>query len=169
MPKRWMTPILVAIVLVLWQNPCSAYMQAQLHFKALTAAPIIAPSIASSEPYLPDEDSRELMLQDMLTLFLLPQMEKQVAEIYAPLLKESPVIYPYFVSIIDANRVNGFRGFDFLVTLKAVPTVGPHIPVGEDTFTFRISPGPKVKLESFKHLKDPQRSDFPPNYQNILR
>lgn len=109
------------------------------------------------------------MFQDMLMTFLSPYIDKKIAEIYAPLLRESPMVYPYFVDVTEVKRINGFRGFDFLITLNVYPTVGPHISVGEDTMTFRISSGPKVKLESFRHLKDPNKSDFPPNYQNILR
>ncbi|SFE60578.1 Protein of unknown function [Paenibacillus catalpae] len=122
-------------------------------------------------PDKPEQDSKELMYQDMLMLFLLPHMQQKIDEIYAPLLKSSPEIYPYFVDVQDVQRVNGFRGFHFLITLNVVPTVGPHIAVGEDRLTFDISPvNPhNVKLISWKHLKDPKKSDFPPNYQDLLK
>lgn len=161
MKKRWIAPLLIATTLIMGQQPCSAIGSVQ-------AVTVTTPR-SDSGPKLPDQDSRKLMFQDMLMLFLLPHMEKKIAEIYDPFLKEAPTIYPYFVNVTDVKRVNGFRGFDFLVTLDVVPTVGPHISVGEDELTFRITPGPTVKLESFKHLKDPQKSDFPPNYQDILR
>lgn len=161
MKKRWMAPLLIATALIMGQQPCLATGLAQ-------PKSISAPR-SDSGPKLPDQDSRELMFQDMLMLFLLPHMEKKIAEIYDPLLNEAPTIYPYFVNVTEIKRVNGFRGFDFLITLDVTPTVGPHISVGEDELTYRITPGPTVKLESFKHLKDPQKSDFPPNYQDILR
>jgi hypothetical protein len=157
MKRRWMIPVLVAAMLLQWQQPCSANVLAQPQ------------SRAQSEPQLPDKDSRELMFQDMLMLFLLPHIDKKIGEIYSTLLTESPMVYPYFVDVTDVKRVNGFRRFDFLITLEVVPTVGPHIPVGKDRLTFRMNSGPSVKLESFKHLKDPQKSDFPPNYQDLLR
>ncbi|MEK8206380.1 DUF3888 domain-containing protein [Paenibacillus sp. FSL L8-0696] len=161
MKKSWIAPLLVAVMLVLTPQPCSA--------NRLIQPQSITPSRSDSGLQLPDQDSRELEFQDMLMLFLLPHIEKKIADIYSPLLRESPMVYPYFVDVTEVKRLNGFRGFDFLITLNVYPSVGPHISVGEDTMTFRISPGPKVKLESFKHLKDPQKSDFPPNYQNILR
>lgn len=114
------------------------------------------------------EESRELQFQDMLMLFLLPYIDQQLPRIYAPLLTQTPQLYPYFVDVINVERVNGFRRFVFLITLEVVPTVGPHIPVGRDRFTFEISTD-KVKLISVKHLKDPNKDDFPPNYLDILR
>ena len=161
MKKSWIALLLVAVMLVLTQQPCSANKSVQPQSEA--------PSRSDSEPKLPDQDSRELMFQDMLMTFLSPYIEKKIAEIYAPLLTITPTVYPYLVEVTDMKRVNGFRGFDFLITLNIHPTVGPHLTVGEDTMTFRISSGPKVKLESIKHLRDPQKSDLTPNYQNILR
>ncbi|WP_254639729.1 DUF3888 domain-containing protein [Cohnella sp. GbtcB17] len=116
----------------------------------------------------PNKDSRELQLQDMLVLLLLPQMHEKLAGVYSNVLSVSPDIYPYFVGVNQIVRTNGFRGFDFLITLDANPTVGPHISVGEDIFTYRISPF-GVELKSFKHLKGPNKSDFPPNYQDLLK
>ncbi|WP_193726781.1 DUF3888 domain-containing protein [Paenibacillus guangzhouensis] len=116
-----------------------------------------------------EQDSTQLQFQDMLVLFLLPYMSDKLGEVYAKDLKVPPDLYPYFVDVSDVKRVNGFRGFDFLITLRVVPTVGPHIPVGEDRFQFEITPGVNVKLVNFKHIKGPNKMDFPPNYQDLLR
>jgi hypothetical protein len=118
----------------------------------------------------PLEDSRELQLQDMLVLLLLPHMGEKLAEVYSDVFSVpgSPDIYPYFVAVTHTERVNGFRGFDFLITLDVHPTVGPHIPVGEDVFTYRISAA-GVELKNFKHLRGPNKYDFPPNYQDLLK
>jgi hypothetical protein len=117
------------------------------------------------------KESKELMFQDMLMLFLLPHIEKKLDEIYSNILNFSPEVYPYFVNVTNVQRVNGFRGFHFLITLEAVPTVGPHIPVGKDSLTFDISPmNPNnVKLITWKHLKDPRKADFPPNWTDVLK
>lgn len=116
----------------------------------------------------PQADSRELQLQDMLVLQLLPYMDEQLKSAYFSLLNTSPDLYPYFVQVEHVERVNGFRGFDFRITLRAFPTVGPHISVGEDLFTYRISPS-KVELVEYKHIKGPEVHDFPPNYLDMLR
>ncbi|WP_246627235.1 DUF3888 domain-containing protein [Paenibacillus solanacearum] len=118
----------------------------------------------------PLEDSRELQLQDMLVMFLLPHMREKLAVVYSDVLSApgGPDIYPYFVDVKHIERVNGFRGFDFLITLFAFPTVGPHIPVGEDVFTYQISAA-GVRLIHFEHLKGPNKDDFPPNYKDLLK
>lgn len=117
------------------------------------------------------QESKELMFQDMLMLFLLPHIDKKIDEIYSNLLTYSPEVYPYFVDVTHVQRVNGFRGFHFVITLEVVPTVGPHISVGKDSLTFDISPkNPNnVKLLDWKHLKDPQEADFPPNWKDNLK
>lgn len=116
-------------------------------------------------------ESRELQFQDMLMLFLLPHLEKKLAEIYLPYLTAPPQLYPYFIDVISVKRVNGFRGFDFLITLEVTPTVGPHIAVGKDRLTFEIAPTfpDNVKFISAKHLEGPNKKNFPPNYLDLLR
>lgn len=127
-------------------------------------------SYSSAEVKKPLEDSRELQLQDMLMLLLLPHMQQKLAEVYSTVLAGpgSPDVYPYFVDVMRTERVNGFRGFDLLITLDVHPTVGPHIPVGQDVFTYRIS-AYGVELKRFQHLKGPNKEDFPPNYLDLLR
>lgn len=118
----------------------------------------------------PLEDSRELQLQDMLVLILLPHMQDKLEEVYSNAFSVpgQPDIYPYFVNVKHTERVNGFRGFDLLITLDVHPTIGPHIPVGEDIFTYRISPF-GVELKEFEHLRGPNKNDVPPNYQDLLK
>nr|WP_277600922.1 DUF3888 domain-containing protein [Paenibacillus whitsoniae] len=79
-----------------------------------------------------------------------------------------PIVHPDSVNVKNVERVSAFRGFDFLITIDAQPIVGPHIPVGEDVLTYRISAA-GVELKNFEHLKGPNKDDFPPNYQNLLK
>lgn len=58
-------------------------------------------------------DSRELQIQDMLMLVLLPQMQSKLAEAYADILTEPPGVYPYFVDVTIVERIHGFRTFSF--------------------------------------------------------
>lgn len=116
----------------------------------------------------PLEDSRELQLQDMLVLSLLPHIEEKLVEVYSDVITVPPVVYPYEVDVKNIERVAGFRGFDFLITLVAQPMVGPHIPVGKDELTYRISPA-GVELQNVEHLSGPDEDDFLPNYQNLLK
>jgi len=101
-------------------------------------------------------------------LFLLPYMNEKLSEVYSSLLTGSPDLYPYFVEVKHVERVNGFRGFHFTITVEATPTVGPHIPVGKDLFTFDLMPN-GAQLIKFQHLKGPNKRDFPPNYLDLLK
>lgn len=130
-----------------------------------------APCTAAEPPshlQNPQADSRELQLQDMLVLQLLPYMNDRLKTAYFSLLITSPQLYPYLVQVEHIERVNGFRSFGFRITLRAFPTVGPHISVGEDLFTYRISSS-QVELVEYKHIKGPEVHGFPPNYLDMLR
>jgi len=117
------------------------------------------------------QDTKELMYQDMLMLFLLPHINKKIDEIYSDILTVPPVVYPYFVHVVDAKRTEGFRGYRFQITLEVVPVVGPHIPVGKDRITFDISPihHDNVRLIGWRHMEGPSASNIPPNWRDILK
>ncbi|ADC52290.1 hypothetical protein BpOF4_21474 (plasmid) [Alkalihalophilus pseudofirmus OF4] len=74
-------------------------------------------------------DSPELRMQDMLINFLNPHIDDAVCNYYKQILTECPTVYPYFVDVIESQRMNGFRGFILQITLDVTPTVGPHITV----------------------------------------
>lgn len=127
------------------------------------------PSHAETAYSSPKKDSTELQYQDMLMLFLLPQIDKAVSEHYSKSLKEPPLVYPYFVDVMEIKRVNGFRGFHFIITLEAHPTVGPHITVGKDRLIFEVAPtipGGMVKLVEYQHL---ETHELPPHWQDIVK
>ncbi|WP_310833164.1 DUF3888 domain-containing protein [Paenibacillus pedocola] len=115
---------------------------------------------------IPQADSKELKLQDMLMNFLTPYINDAIWGYYQSLLLEPPLVYPYFVEVVDSKRMNGFRGFMLSITLDVTPVVGPHISVGEDRLTFEISAGPEVKLINYVHLKSYK---LPPNWQHIIK
>ncbi|WP_261306220.1 DUF3888 domain-containing protein [Paenibacillus andongensis] len=125
-------------------------------------------SWADAANKMPEKDSTELKFQDMVVLFLLPYMNNKLSDVYAKDLKSAPDLYPYYIDVKHVERLNGFRGFEFQITLEATPTVGPHIPVGADLFTFEVNSGEDVKLVKFEHLKGPNEKDFPPNYKDLL-
>ncbi|MGM0883437.1 MAG: DUF3888 domain-containing protein [Bacillota bacterium] len=129
---------------------------------------IISPLGAKADSVLstPRQDSTELQLQDMLMLLLLPHINDAVNTYYQQFLNEVPLVYPYQIDVIQIQRVNGFRGFIFGITIEVTPVVGPHISVGKDRITFQISAGPSVKLLRYTHLED---FELPPHWQDIVR
>jgi Protein of unknown function (DUF3888) len=117
----------------------------------------------------PPEDSKEMMINDMLMLLLGPEIDKAVSDFYSEYLTETPLVYPYQVEIVNVNRIGGFRTFQFLITLETTPVVGPHISVGKDRLTFEISPTiipGQIKLKKFEHL---ETHELPPNWQDIIK
>ncbi|UJF33410.1 DUF3888 domain-containing protein [Paenibacillus hexagrammi] len=117
---------------------------------------LLSPNQINAENHYrpPQEDSTELRLQDMLMNFLDPHINHAVQDYYLDLLSEPPLVYPYFVDVVESHRVNGFRGFILSITLDVIPVVGPHISVGQDRLTFEISAGPEVKLVNYTHFEN---------------
>ncbi|MDT8861283.1 DUF3888 domain-containing protein [Alkalihalobacillus sp. MEB130] len=125
-------------------------------------------SVAQLTDSLPTEDTKELMVQDMLMLLLGEEIDKAVSNFYNEYVTESPLVYPYQIDIVDVKRVHGFRSFHFYITLEATPVVGPHISVGKDRLTFEIAPtlSGQVKLRKYEHL---ETHELPPNWKHIMK
>lgn len=119
---------------------------------ALSLMLILPQYTVLSAPY-PTQDTEQLRLQDMLMLFLIPNIYEAVGNFYYPnMLKIKPEIEPWRITVIDTQRMNGFRGFILSITIEVEPSLGHHVPVGKDRITFRISVGPSVKMEKYMHL-----------------
>lgn len=103
------------------------------------------------------KDSRTLMYNDMLMVILNEKTEEVANQYYLKKLKQRVAVYPYDMNVVKVKRINGFRGFDFLITIETQASIGAHNSVGKDRFTFQISPSVSekdgIKLIEFKHLK----------------
>jgi hypothetical protein len=101
------------------------------------------------------EDSKELQFQDLLMVYLNEQIERDVNFYYLKNFNRRVDVYPYDVDFIKIERLNGFRGFDFRVTVETNPSVGAHNSVGKDRLTYEIafSINQKAKLLKHEHLK----------------
>jgi hypothetical protein len=121
------------------------------------------------ESTTPPQDTKEMMVNDILMLLLGPEIDKAVIDYYSEYLTETPLVYPYQVEIVNVDRIGGFRTFHFIITLETTPVVGPHISVGKDRLTFEISPTiipGQIKLKKFEHL---ETHELPPNWQDIIK
>ncbi len=117
----------------------------------------------------PPQDTKEMMVHDILMLFLGPEIDKAVSKYYSKYLTYSPLVYPYQVEIVNLERIGGFRTFHFSITLEITPVVGPHISVGKDRLTFEIAPTiipGQIKLKKFEHL---ETHELPPHWQHIIK
>lgn len=73
---------------------------------------------------------------------------------------------PYDVIILEAERVNGYRGFDFRLKIELQLYLGAHNYVGVDYITLSVSPIVNVKVEKFEHIKS---YVLPLNYQSSIK
>lgn len=128
---------------------------------------IISPFATHAETiYQPPNSSKELLYQDIFVSLLMPHIQRPINDYYSKFLTETPVVYPYFVDIVEVERLQGYRSFDFMVKLKVDSVVGPHISVGTDLLTFRLNSSGKVKLVKFEHIKT---YELPEHWKHILK
>lgn len=124
------------------------------------------PCYAAEDIYfMPPEKSKEEVILDLFISLLQPHIDKAADDYYSALLTYSPIVYPYHVVIVNAERINGYRSYALLVTVNVTPVVGAHISVGEDRLTFEIHPG-RVELKKYEHLKS---YELPEHWQHILK
>lgn len=112
------------------------------------------------EPGKPLEGSTEELYQDIFVSLLLWYIDEAVDDYYG-----TPyTVAPYQVKVLSVERPNGYRTFAFLIKLEVLPYTGPHIVVGIDHITIRVSSGPKIDVEKFEHIKS---FDLPPRNQYL--
>ena len=105
-------------------------------------------------PYIPPEQSREELYQDIFLSLLTPKVDEVIGDFY----KKEPgltcvTVYPYQTVVEKVERIGGYRSFVFEVTLLVNPVVGAHNPVGEDRLRFEVGGGGDVKLLQHEHLR----------------
>jgi len=118
---------------------------------------------AESDYYQPAKESKEEIVMDMFYLLLLPNIQEAVSNYYSDYLTESPLVYPYQITILNLERIG--TSFMFSVTLEVTPVLGAHNPVGRDQLTFSIAPS-EIKLKDFTHM---ETFELPPHLQNIIK
>jgi hypothetical protein len=116
--------------------------------------------------YQPPEQSREELYQDIFISLLLPYVQKEVDKYYSKYLTDTPMVAPYTVYVLSAERLNGYRSFLFNIKLQVDSYTGPHIDVGLDYITATVGGAGYVKIEKFEHIKSYK---LPPNYQDIIK
>ena len=116
----------------------------------------------------PPQDTKEMMVHDILMLLLGPEIDKAVSDYYSKYFTEPPLVYPYEIEIVKIERIDGFRTFHFLITLETTPVFGAHNPVGRDRLTFEIAPTipGQLQLKNFEHLES---FELPPHLQGLMK
>ncbi len=131
------------------------------------AQPFAFPKTTNAETiYMPPEKSREELYQDIFISLMMPKIDERVAKYYKNVLTKAPMVYPYMVYIEKAERIGEYRSFEFMLTVKVYPVVGPHIEVGQDRLKIYVSGGGKVEIKQYEHIKD---YELPDHWKNIKK
>jgi hypothetical protein len=129
--------------------------------------PVMLPTKTQAETiYMPPEKSREELYQDIFISLILPKIDERVAKYYKNVLTKPPMVYPYMVYIENAERIGDYRSFEFLLTVKVYPVVGPHIEVGQDRLKIYVAGSGQVQIKNFQHIKD---YELPDHWKNIKK
>jgi hypothetical protein len=114
----------------------------------------------------PPPKSTVELYQDIIASLLMPQIDKQIESYYTKEYKYSPHVYPYQVRFLDVRRLQGYRSFLFLLSIRTQAVVGAHIDVGLDHMTFEIHGGGHVQLTKFEHIRS---YELPPHLQHYKK
>ncbi|MBZ9626444.1 DUF3888 domain-containing protein [Clostridium sp. FP2] len=117
-------------------------------------------------PYYPPKQSREELYQDIFISLLLPYIQKEVDNYYSKYLTDTPMVAPYTVYVLSAERPKGYRSFVFNIKLRVNSYIGPHLGVGLDYITVIVGGTGDVEIKKFEHIKS---YELPPNYQNLIK
>jgi hypothetical protein len=117
-------------------------------------------------PYQAPEQSREELYQDVFMSLLLPYIQKEVDKYYLKYLIAPPMVYPYSVYVMSAERSGGYRSFLFDLKLQVNSYIGPHNNVGLDYMTVTVGGAGDVEIKKFEHIKS---YELPPDYQHIIK
>ena len=155
--KKKLTSIFLSIVIAMTIcSPCFACVTGDN----------VEPSL--NDIYKPPEQSREELYQDIFISLLLPDIQKAVDNYYKEFLTDGPMVAPYTVYVLNAERLEHYRSFIFRLKLRVNSYIGPHLDIGTDYITITIGAGDKPKIEKFEHIKS-EYLDLLPNYQNIIK
>lgn len=154
--KSLTSTILLIVLIIINYSPCFASEPKNN----------VEPSL--NDIYKPPEQSREELYQDIFISLLLSDIQNAVDNYYKEYLTDTPMVAPYTVYVLKAERLEGDRSFIFRLKLKVDSYTGPHLDIGEDHITIIVGAGDKPKIEKFEHIKS-YYLELPPNYQNIIK
>lgn len=101
-----------------------------------------------------EEESQDILYQDVIITALTPTVNKVVADYYKNIFSETPGYDISTIKILNIDRPNGNRTSKFIINIEVAPFFGPHITVGKDRISIKLSyPGHQEMLK-FEHVED---------------
>ncbi|MFT4145916.1 MAG: DUF3888 domain-containing protein [Mobilitalea sp.] len=124
----------------------------------------LTPSNATSMAKQIEDDSQDILYQDVIITALTPKINNAIADYYKDIFSETPFYDFSFIKILNIERSNGNRTAYFIIKIEVKPFFGPHITVGKDIITIELSyPGTQV-LTNFEHVED---YSLPEHYKDL--
>jgi|GEM_PF-957090 len=109
-------------------------------------------------------EQNPLLYKDLFVTLVYPQVEKAIDAYYDDYMSYLPGEDPWSYEILNIEKSQGFS-YSYIVQLQVQPYVGPHIRVGRDRITLRLSLT-GAELVKFEHLES---YALPPDYSGMLR
>lgn len=100
------------------------------------------------------EESQDILYQDVILTALAPTINTAIADYYKTLLTESPLYDSTAIKILNIERPNGDRTSLFIINIEVKPFIGPHITVGKDKISIKLSYPGLLEILKFEHIKD---------------
>lgn len=101
-----------------------------------------------------EEESQDILYQDVIITALAPTIDTAVADYYKNILTETPFYDSTSIKILKIKRPNGDRTSHFIIDIEVKPFIGPHITVGKDRISIELTYPESPKLLKFEHIKD---------------
>lgn len=118
-----------------------------------------------TESFRSDKSSKEIIYRDMVISMLVPYMQKEINNYYKEYLSQTPIIFPYSVDVVSAERD---IPYGYLIRLEVIahPFIGPINTVGDDRMIIETGAFGSVKVLKYEHLKS---YPLPWNWQHIIK
>ncbi len=111
-----------------------------------------------------EEESQDILYQDVIITALTPTIDTAIEDYYKNVLSELPFYDSTSIKILNIERPNGNRTMNFIINIGVTPFIGPHITVGKDRISIKLSyPGHQGMLK-FEHVED---NPLPERYKHL--
>lgn len=101
-----------------------------------------------------EEESQDILYQDVIITALVPTIDLAVADYYKDIFSETPFYDLSYIKILNIERPNGYRTSYFIINIEVTPFFGPHITVGRDRLSIELSYPGIQNILKFEHLED---------------
>jgi len=121
-------------------------------------------SIVNTTAKQTEEESQDILYQDVILTALAPTINTAVEDYYKNILTETPFYDSTSIKILNIERPNGYRTWYFIINIEIRPFIGPHITVGKDRISIELSSTGRTEILSFEHVKD---YPLPEHYKDL--